>query len=265
MKRLNAEEIKQTLYEMMCCFADYCDRHGLKYYMYYGTLLGAVRHQGFIPWDDDVDFIMPREDYLKLQELYRKDPFPEPYGLISYEMGNTVYPFAKFVNHATEFRGKTTVGDTELWIDLFPLDPVPEDREVNRKLFVKCGRLLMWHAASIAIPFTGSTPLRALIRGPIVLYARMRGYEHYNKLIMNEVEKVKDLNSVMMGNITWPSTYDVPLHKDDLAEYEDLVFEGRKFHAMKNYKKYLAEYYGDYMTPPPESKRTGHVAEIYLK
>ena len=265
MKKLNASEIKQTLYEMMCCFADYCDQHGLRYYMYYGTLLGAVRHAGFIPWDDDVDFIMPREDYNRLIALQKSEPFPAPYGLISHEDGNTVYPFAKLVNHNTVFEGKTTLGDKELWIDLFPLDPVPEERDENRKLFVKCGRLLMMHAASIAIPFTGSTPLRAAVRGPITLYAHCRGYEHYNELIAKEVQKVQNLSSSMAGNITWPSTFDVPLRREDLAEYVDLPFEGRSFHAMKNYKDYLAAYYGDYMTPPPENKRTGHVADIYLK
>lgn len=250
---------------MLSYLADYCDDHGLKYYIYYGTLLGAVRHHGFIPWDDDVDIIMPREDYMKLQECFQKEPFEAPYGLISYEMKNTVFPFAKMVSHDTEVRGHTAFGDKELWVDIFPLENVPDDRNENRKLFARCGMLLMWHSASVSIPFTGSTPLRALIRGPLVLYARLRGYGHYNRKIMKEVEKVRNLNTGMMGNLCWPSTYDVPLAKEDLAEYEDLEFEGRTFHAMKNYRKYLEEYYGDYMTPPPENRRIGHMSEIYKK
>lgn len=264
MQKLSASEIKSELLKMMSYLASYCDAHGIRYYIFYGTLLGAVRHKGFIPWDDDVDLIMPRDDYNRLIASFETEPFEEPYGLISYEQGNTVYPFAKMVHHKTVFKGKTSLGDKELWVDIFPLDYVPDERSENRKLFETCGRLLMWHTSSTAIPFTGSTPLRALVRGPVVLYARTRGYQYYNRKIMKTAEKYRNVKTHTMGNLCWPSTYDVPFDCKDLEEYEDLEFEGMKFHAMKNYDKYLREYYGDYMKLPPMSQRQGHMSEIYL-
>lgn len=70
MKELSCDEFKQIQIQILSEIKIFCEKNGLNYYLAYGTLLGAVRHQGFIPWDDDIDIVMPRIDYLKFEKLF---------------------------------------------------------------------------------------------------------------------------------------------------------------------------------------------------
>ena len=79
------DELKKIELDILLYFSQFCEKHGLRYFLAYGTLIGAVRHQGFIPWDDDIDIQMPREDYNKLIELYEKENTNVRYELVSPE------------------------------------------------------------------------------------------------------------------------------------------------------------------------------------
>ena len=73
MKKIDIKELRVIQIELLDFFADFCDKHGLKYWLDCGTMLGAVRHKGFIPWDDDIDLGMPREDYNKFIDLFERE------------------------------------------------------------------------------------------------------------------------------------------------------------------------------------------------
>lgn len=96
--KLDERQIKEELSIMLKKFADYCDENNLSYFLDSGTLLGAARHKGFIPWDDDIDVVMPREDYERLERLLRTTPIDRDYFVASIDLKNCPYPFVKIFN-----------------------------------------------------------------------------------------------------------------------------------------------------------------------
>ena len=125
-KTINVEELKQVQLDILKFVDEYCKKNNLKYYLAYGTLLGAVRHKGYIPWDDDIDLLMFREDYEKFVTSFKD----ERYKVFATEVNAKYpYPFAKVGDTTTYFEEEIKdVMDTGVNIDIFPLDYLPEDK-----------------------------------------------------------------------------------------------------------------------------------------
>ena len=138
MKRLELSEIKNIELNILKEFDCFCKKHNLTYYLAGGTLLGAVRHKGFIPWDDDIDVCMPRKDYLIMIERF--DGFNSKLKLKSNLKGNFPAPFSKIVDISTKIETKYLEDECNqnLWIDVFPVDGLPEDINLVRKIYEKC-------------------------------------------------------------------------------------------------------------------------------
>lgn len=162
MHPIELDELKSIELDILLAFHDYCEQKGLSYMLYYGTLLGAVRHQGFIPWDDDIDVVMPRDDYEAFFRSFPCDSSFETIKLISYRDRSSIYPFIKLVDTRTEVvedfvdpRYKTGV-----WIDIFPMDGLPEDDrpfKENRKAMRK-------YDFTVGDTTTGTTPFRCMAK-----------------------------------------------------------------------------------------------------
>ncbi|MDE7158348.1 MAG: LicD family protein, partial [Clostridiales bacterium] len=137
MKRLNLNEVHEALFGLLCEFDRVCREHNLKYSLSYGTLLGAVRHKGFIPWDDDIDVNMPRPDYEKFVELANSGVLGEHFCISKDRGKGTYYCFTKLMDKRFPLRSPNHIEVPYLFLDVFPVDGVPEDETERNKLFKK--------------------------------------------------------------------------------------------------------------------------------
>ncbi|MGL0865089.1 LicD family protein [Faecalibacterium duncaniae] len=265
MKRLTSDESKVRILNLLIKFANYCDANGLKYYMLGGTLLGAVRHKGFIPWDDDIDVCMPRPDYEKFIALQNRDKTIE---IRCVENKTSDFPFLKLVDEKTLVRQPyvTESETSSLWVDVFPFDGWADDeKQAEKDMKIRNGlEWLMIYAHTKA--GDGTTTARKILKLPMVFMARMIGGKNIAKKMDKLAQKYDYESSAWIGNFVW-ACYRMRerLPREWFEQRVKLPFEGYEFWAPKEWDKYLTQIYGDYMTPPPVDKRVNHNMEVWLK
>lgn len=252
-KIIETEELKKIQLDILDNVALFCEQHGLRYYLAYGTLLGAVRHKGYIPWDDDIDIHIPRPDYEQFIKEYNNSD--SPYRVVSPECDSRYrVPFAKVhcpKSIVNEFHFKPDVFG--VYIDIFPLDGVESQRQAKR-----CGELrrLMHVKNSVFLkdmPLTRKLRLAItkLILLPIPLSSLL-------KLIKNTATRCQYDNSKKICSFMSRTAAREILPRDVFDEYTMLPFEGKEYRAPKGYDRYLSANYGNYMQLPPEEKRVSH-------
>lgn len=261
--KLSPDEVKKHELELLCYTVDFLDANGLRYSLYGGTLLGAVRHQGFIPWDDDIDICMPRTDYEKLIEL--AESIQEPYRLISGTNCETYsMPFAKMQD--TRFRTRQAFAGAypqHLWIDVFPIDGVPDDVNDQEKLirritlFKKIANscwLDQGDEANLA-----KRTIRRAFRSFANTATERKVREKRDELIRSiPFEKAQHV-SCLASFCRKP--WRVP--RDAFLEAVSVEFEGKTFWAMSCMDEFLAAVYGNYMELPPVECRVNHSLEVW--
>ena len=270
MKKLTLAEIKQTELEILLEFDRVCRENGLKYSMCAGTLLGAVRHQGFIPWDDDIDLCMPRPDYRKLIALNKeKKLFPGYYRLCCFEDGTLDSPYMKIVDRRTRIREENyTQKDVKcLWIDIFPVDGLPDSMNETRRLYRKALLLCKLSVATVVHAGYGKTRIKRILK-PLVVTpaARLIGRRRIGKMLESIAAKNPYENRRFCGMITW--AWDGPgqrVKRKDFEKLTELSFEGHPIYAMSCWDQHLRGVFGDYMQLPPEEDRITHDLEAYRK
>ena len=255
---IQMENLKKCELEILKNFIEVCEKLKLKYYLMGGTLLGAVRHQGFIPWDDDIDVGMLRSDYEifieKGQELLQEKYFLQTH------VTDKEYPynFAKIRDTQTTFK-ETCVRNFDMnhgvFIDIFPLDVYP-DKNINKKLLEFKKNFI---TSRIKEAFYYEKPLLRTSLGKIQLFIAEICYSDYRTAVK---KKEKLLKSCKKGNMianhggAWGAKEIVPA--EWYAEGTMLEFEGIPVRGPKEYKLWLTQVYGDYMKLPPVEKRVTH-------
>ena len=277
MKPIDTEELKKIELDILKCVAKFCDEKGIRYYLCGGTLLGAVRHKGFIPWDDDIDIIMPRPDYLRFVKEFN-----------GYD-GN--YEVSSIENNAAHWQTVAKIIDKRVYlhseleripekyqrvmIDVFPVDGLPKSRLKQKILFFEQNVLHILFAGS-------SHPLKrsriyddradsmAKIKGYIRTFFKFLAIGMFRWIPRGKIIKIMNENASRVSfedadecacivNFSY-SCEQEKMPRKEFEKRQKFSFEGEEFWGSCVYDLYLTNLYGDYMTPPPPQNRVSHHA-----
>ena len=263
MKRIDDKELKQIQFSLLREFKNVCNHLHINYSLIGGTLLGAIRHKGFIPWDDDIDVCMPRDDFEVFVDfcLNNKTPFELYCNRLN---KNYCYMFAKISDPSTKIiehvsnRFSTDIG---VHIDVFVYDAMGDTltsavKKYNSSRFYR--ELLVaanWKKYS-------RSKTHSFIYEPIrLIFFILSRFVNCSKLI-SKIEKKYVFNSFYstnyVGNLCSDKRAKSIIERKYFENYVEIEFEGEMFKVFSGYELYLKSMYGDYMTLPPENKRISH-------
>lgn len=261
-------KLQKSEFEVAKKFKKICNENDIKYTMLGGAMLGAIRHQGFIPWDDDMDFGLIRSDYEKLYQILLNH---SDLKVLSYKKENTHdYPF-KIVDTSVQLKSKNYEKETEkyAWIDIFPLDGMPSNRilqQIHKLRLLKDRALLKLSQLSTGVAI--SNPNRTNFEKIVITsgkFIRIDRVLNEQKLMVNLDRHLRLYNTDtskylvnFMGAYKFKEMFPSYVYKD----CKDFVFENVVFSGMKNYDQYLRGMYGNYMQLPKAKDRDKHKIEI---
>ncbi len=265
----NSELRKLQLAELenMKIFSEICDKHGFRYFLIGGTMLGAIRHKGFIPWDDDIDVGMPRTDYEKLIKIVKKE-LPEGFDFLNYKQ-NTEYKryFSRVINLSVTVTNQsyTKTIEENAWLDIFPFDGMPNGK-IKRKLHfwnITVSRFL-YHSSCFSELVNLNRPGRAWY---LQLVIRFLAFTHFG----SHINTKKQLNKVdrklrkyeydkcdYVVNLFGAYMDKEIISKKLLGNLPRYQFENLMLPGAEHYDSYLINFYGDYMKPPKDIDKDKH-------
>ncbi len=259
------KELQKVELELLQELHRICKKCDIKYTIIAGTLLGAVRHNGFIPWDDDADVAMLRSEYLKFVEACKTELNHEKYyfqdhnntpgyrwGYAKLRKKNTV-----FLRHNQEHMPY----DQGVFIDIFPLDYVSNIRIIRMIKNFECFiiRKILWSEVG---KYADKSPVKRKVYSCINRISVDKVYNYYDKrLLSTNKRKTRWVRTLLFPTANNAYGYCVKWYEDT----QPILFEKIEFSGMKHYDEYLTFKFGDYMKLPPESARKVHpVSKIQL-
>lgn len=256
-QKISLEILKKT--------TDLCEQLGLRYYLMYGTLIGAIRHNGYIPWDDDTDIMMPRNDFDRLINYIHDNP--DSLGgleLFDYRLQRE-YPYMiariSNLNFEIKMKNERSYG-MGIFIDIYPFDglgnKLEEAVKIERKGDILSSFCYLSTRKHFAIESTKGL-LRNIVKFPLFIIAKIVGKNYFQCALKKLENNIPYDLSKYICCVVWASggQKDIFL-KSWFDDYEYHIFEDYEFRIPKNYDVILKHIYGDYMTLPPKSERIGH-------
>ena len=269
----NLRELQLLVLDILIKITDFCEENQIIYYISGGTYLGAVRHKGFIPWDDDVDIAMPREDYERFIVLFPEVLKNEKIELITYKnpQDSFYYYPTKVVNDEIKMQYKGSKNEKTMfaWVDIFPLDGMPSN--IIKSKFHQLN-LLVKRALFKLSCFDDVVNIKDENR-PVVekilvwigknanfgkLFDPMKRLDAIDRTLKKYPADKSDFYVNFMGAYRFKSIFNKKVYgKGDFYD-----FEGFKLHGPEYYDEYLRQIYGEYMELPPEAQKNKHQTEI---
>ncbi len=251
-KILTAEEQKKLQFDILCEVDEFCRNNDYRYSLAFGTLLGAVRHNGFIPWDDDVDIIMPLPDMLLFKNNFRSSK------LKYCDIDTERYYCNPFSNicHTDTYRKEGLLSRRYygLGLDLYPVVGFPSSLEEGNMFFKKLNELQAQRNRLIRLRrrVMKVCPLKT-----IPLFSKV--IREYSDLMLYSYPYNQSKSFFISGPLSWDFVFDYDL----FADLIEVNFEGHKFLATAKYDEWLSKRYGDYMSMPPIEQRVPHHGQTY--
>ncbi|MDO4614324.1 MAG: LicD family protein [Lachnospiraceae bacterium] len=263
--------VQQQVLNILEVCVEIMERHHIHYFMQGGTMLGAVRHGGYIPWDDDVDLGLPRKDYDRFLAIVEKELPPEMKLRTYWDESDHRYYFSRVVDtrYHVKRTGSAEERVEEVWLDLFPLDGMPRSpfgRNVHK---VRLMHARLRYSLANVRRLNVKRPDRKLIEKIIIRAALLTGIGSKRdvKTCLDEIDTllrkypIEKSNWIInfMGQTTYQFTELLPKSvygKGKKYRFEHLMLEGPE-----QYDTYLKKLYGDYMTPPAEADQNAHAIE----
>ncbi len=253
---LYMSEVQNKLLELLKAFNVICEEHDLRYFAYAGTAIGAVRHNGFIPWDDDIDVLMPLPDYNKLLAIFNSKRESSVYKTIDLVDGmkseTAVYNIARIIDRTSMFTDNDHLFQpndfTGIYIDIFPLVGMPHKTE-HQEEYMKDLHRVLEKLRTKKLYSIGSETLDSL---------NQQYYSIINKYEFDKSTMTCPADRVQMANkyISYPSS--------GFISYNRVKFEDCTIRVPIGYHEQLTKKFGNYMKLPPKSMRTSHHANFAL-
>lgn len=267
-KQAELDQLHKVMLAMLHDFVEICEENDILYFANFGTAIGAFRHGGFIPWDDDIDICMLRPDFERFIETVRAAP-DSRYEMMSAEIdGNYPLTTARFMLKGTEFRDEALRSmkcNSGIFIDLFPLDNVADDpRGFERQSRMAWLMSKLMIAAAIDEPFIAGSGLRRIAKRAAVkvlrVWFRLTGATvrtYYGKC-REAMLRYRDIDTERVAYLCDSDRHWNIVRRDELMPRKILAFEDLELAFPGNVDEWLRGIYGDYMVPPPEDQREAH-------
>lgn len=259
MKReISLAELRKIQIEILDAVHSFCEQYHLVYFLSSGSLIGAVRHKGYIPWDDDIDLYMPRQDYEHFNSIFNSNT--QSYRVVSLRTDpNCTFAFAKVERKGTRIiEHVDNPIDIGVNIDIFPVDGVPDDENTRKKYFRKItaarNKMVL---KDVSIDFKK----RALYKNLILACGKVFLFHKSLNALARDVDKLidkKNSSSKYVCNLVLGNGIDSVFNRSSILDSTMVEFEGKSYYTMAGYEEYLKKTYGDYMKLPPKEKQIPH-------
>lgn len=254
LKKIDIEKLKSIQLDILQNVHDFCEKNNIFYSITYGTLIGAIRHKGYIPWDDDIDICMPRPDYNLFLNTF--NDFNQRYQVVSYELDTTYpLPYAKVMDKNTILIENTNLKyEFGINIDVFPIDGIKLKTNVLKRQIIY-NKILSLKAIKLSID-------RSFLKNFVLLIGKILFCLISTKRIIKKMVRNSQLypydTSEFVSGIAIGSKFNHPVNKSLFNSKFLIEFEGKKVCVINGYDEYLKSIFGDYMKLPPKDKQVSH-------